>query len=234
MKLGMVHVGWASGPGRNYTGFENLQIPIGKQQQLESRTNQTGDPTLSATREAIWTASALWIAAGMPTGQVLPMVGDLGGDVVYDAATQILRVRFGVTAATAEAADHAARLHVARSSSSRPAVSVRVRPGDPRAVEQCAPLEVQELTSGMRGCWVVVTQGSLHLWDLDSLTYTRIPGAASPSGAFSFDAQPMAITRIERWPRIGSTSLVWYDDPADPGGREHWRQSSRIVSISEI
>ena len=189
---------------------------------------------MRAIGEGIWTASAVWIAAGLPIDQVLTTAIDLGGDATYDAATQIVCARFGVTAATVQAADVAARLRVSRSSSSRPAVSVTVRPGHPRSVEECAPLEARELTSGMRGCWLVVTQGSCHLWDLDSVTYTRIPGAASPSGAFSFDARPMAITRIERWPHIGSTSLVWYDDPANPGGREHWRQSSRIVSISEI
>jgi hypothetical protein len=94
--------------------------------------------------------------------------------------------------------------------------------------------EVQELTPEMGGCWLVVTQGSRHRWNLSEMIYTRIPGPASLSGTFAFDAQPMAITRVERWPRVGSTSLVWFDDPTDPDSAEQWRQSSRIASIIEI
>lgn len=41
---------------------------------------------------------------------------------------------------------------------------------------------VVELADGMRGRWVVASQGSTHVWDLDTLTYTRRPGPASPSG----------------------------------------------------
>jgi hypothetical protein len=86
----------------------------------------------------------------------------------------------------------------------------------------------------MGGRWLVATQGSCHEWDLDAMTYMRIPGPGSLSGPFALDRQPMAITRVQRWPRVGSASLVWYDDPADPDRLEHWRQSSRIVSITEI
>lgn len=42
--------------------------------------------------------------------------------------------------------------------------------------------KVDELADGMRGRWVVASQGSTHLWDLDALTYTRRPGPTSPSG----------------------------------------------------
>jgi len=49
-----------------------------------------------------------------------------------------------------------------------------------------------------------------------------------------FDLQSMAITRVQRWPQVGSTSLVFYDDPAYPDGREHWRQSSPIASITKV
>lgn len=86
----------------------------------------------------------------------------------------------------------------------------------------------------MGGRWLVVTQGSSHVWDLDAKTYTRIPGPASVSGSFAFDLQSVAISRVERWPRVGSTSLVFYDDPAHPDDVEQWRQSSQIVSITQI
>jgi hypothetical protein len=80
----------------------------------------------------------------------------------------------------------------------------------------------------------VKTTGSEHIWNLDHMTYTRIPQSLSRSGAFAFDHQPMAITRVDRWPRIGSTSLLWYNDPTEPDRIEHWRQSSPVVTISEI
>ncbi len=86
----------------------------------------------------------------------------------------------------------------------------------------------------MGGRWRVQTQGSTHEWDLDTMTYLRTAGPRSPSGPFAFDSRPMPITKVERWPRVGSTSLVWYDDPHDSDQIEHWRQSSRIISISEI
>lgn len=96
------------------------------------------------------------------------------------------------------------------------------------------PVEVTELTPSMRGVWLVVTQGSHHVWDLDAMTYTRIPGPASLSGPFVMDGQPMPITRVQRWPRVGSTSLVFYDDPVRPLDYEHFRKSSRIESITPI
>ena len=91
---------------------------------------------------------------------------------------------------------------------------------------------VDELSEGMRGRWVVASQGSTHLWDLDALTYTRRPGPASPSGAFDYDGIAHRITRVTRWPRIGDQSLVWFDDPASPFDTEQFRRSSVIVSIT--
>lgn len=91
---------------------------------------------------------------------------------------------------------------------------------------------VGELTAGMRGRWVVASQGSTHLWDLDALTFTRRSGPASPSGAFDYDGIAHRITRVSRWPRVGDQSLVWFDDPASPFDTEQFRRSSVIVSIT--
>lgn len=44
----------------------------------------------------------------------------------------------------------------------------------------------------------------------------------------------MAISWVDRWPQFGSTSLVWLYDPDQHDGVEHWRLSSRIISISEM
>ena len=40
-----------------------------------------------------------------------------------------------------------------------------------------APETVTELTPGMGGRWLVTTRGSQHVFDLNTMTYTRIPGA---------------------------------------------------------
>lgn len=72
------------------------------------------------------------------------------------------------------------------------------------------------------------------MWDLDAMTYTRVPGAASLSGKFVMDGQPIPVTRVERWPRVGSTSLFFFDDPTDATHYEHYRQSSRIESITRV
>jgi len=89
---------------------------------------------------------------------------------------------------------------------------------------------VEELSAELAGRWLVISQGSTHLWDLDSMTYSRFPGPTSV-GSYPYDAEPMRITRVDRWPAVGSTSMVWYDDPEHPHTREHWRQSSTIVAI---
>ena len=90
---------------------------------------------------------------------------------------------------------------------------------------------VDELSAEMAGRWLVISQGSTHLWDLDTMTYSRFPGPTSV-GRYPNDGSPMRITRVDRWPAVGSTLMVWYDDPEAPQDREHWRQSSAIVSIT--
>ncbi|MDA0251814.1 MAG: hypothetical protein O2892_12105 [Actinomycetota bacterium] len=89
---------------------------------------------------------------------------------------------------------------------------------------------VDELSAELAGRWLVISQGSTHLWDLDSMTYSRFPGPMSVGG-FPCDGESMRITRVERWPAVGSTSMVWFDDPERPQEQEHWRQSSVIDSI---
>lgn len=99
----------------------------------------------------------------------------------------------------------------------------------PEPIEQ-----VEELRPGMGGRWLVTTQGSTHVWDLDQMTYERRPGSRSLSGAFAYDGEPHRITQVGRWPKAGETSLVYYDDPTRPYDTEQWRQSSRIVSIARL
>ncbi|MGV0624604.1 hypothetical protein [Mycolicibacter minnesotensis] len=93
---------------------------------------------------------------------------------------------------------------------------------------------VDALSPEMRGVWRVTTQGSTHIWDMDNRTYTRFPGEHSLSGAFEFDREPQPITRVDRYPVVGSYFLIWYDDPADPERREQFRRSSGIERIERV
>lgn len=71
------------------------------------------------------------------------------------------------------------------------------------------PETVTELTSGMGGRWLVTTRGSQHVFDLDHMTYTRIPGAGR--GQFLGDGQPQRIWNIGAWPKVGSSFYLEWD-----------------------
>jgi len=93
---------------------------------------------------------------------------------------------------------------------------------------------VDALSPDMGGRWLVTTQGSQHVWDIDTMRYARFPGADSISGTFAYDAQTVPLTRVDRWPAVGSTFFIWFDDPLRPDETEHWRQSSAIASIVRL
>lgn len=93
---------------------------------------------------------------------------------------------------------------------------------------------VQELTGDSTGRWLITTKGTEHIWDLDEMTYTRIPSAASKSGAMAFDNEPMRINRVVWWPKVGERPYLWYDDPERPELWEHYRISSVIKSIERL
>lgn len=92
---------------------------------------------------------------------------------------------------------------------------------------------VEELRPEMRGRWLVTTQGSRHVWDLDTMTYRRMPGATSRAGAMPHDQVMLQINRVVSWPRVGECSFIWCDDPDNPL-MEHWRRSSTITSIDRL
>lgn len=89
---------------------------------------------------------------------------------------------------------------------------------------------VDALEPGMGGLWLVTTQGSEHIWDLDKMTYRRIPGAAQ----FAGDDETHAVTRVSLWPRVGQVFLVWYDDPEDPSRLDQFRRSSIVRTIERL
>lgn len=89
------------------------------------------------------------------------------------------------------------------------------------------------LTSDMTGVWLVTTQGSQHVWDLDAMQYMRIPGPHSLAGQFDFDEQYHRMTCVGIWPEVGRVSVIWFDDPDEPF-LEHYRVSSKIASIERL
>jgi hypothetical protein len=91
---------------------------------------------------------------------------------------------------------------------------------------------VQELTPQHRGRYLVTSQGSSHVFDLDAGTYERRPGQGRQ--AFAHDVRTLALTRVDEWPSVGGMFLIWFDDPDRPDELGHWRQSSIIRSIEAL
>lgn len=92
--------------------------------------------------------------------------------------------------------------------------------------------DVEELGPGMPVRWLVTTTGSYHLFDLDNRMYCREPQPGH--GRFPYDGLAVALTRVERWPRIGGTFFIWVGDAEAPELVDHWHQSSTILSITRI
>jgi hypothetical protein len=88
------------------------------------------------------------------------------------------------------------------------------------------------LTPDTHGTWLVTTQGSEHVWNITAqgVTYQRNPGPAT--NAFDSDGEPLPLTRVDRWPAVGETFFIWFDDPTYPFAIEQWRQSSTVRSIT--
>ena len=89
---------------------------------------------------------------------------------------------------------------------------------------------VDELTEDMTGKYLVTTQGSTHLWDLDARHYVRNPGPESLSIGFAdhHNNRPLQWTKVERWPVVGDTFLTILH------GDMPWHRSSTIRSIEKV
>ena len=90
------------------------------------------------------------------------------------------------------------------------------------------------LDDASTGVWLVTTAGSQHIWDFSRSPYiywTRLPGVGSPN--LGADSQAHRLTLVEAWPRIGASTLVFFDDPND-FVMEQWRISSPVVRIDEL
>lgn len=112
-------------------------------------------------------------------------------------------------------------------------IDVRIRNPANRehAGQTVGPDAVSALHEGLGGCWLVITRTSQHVWNLDQMTYQRLPG---PDGqGFVADGMVLTITRIGVYPAVGRSSLLFYDDPENEQ-RERWRVSATVVSITRL
>lgn len=90
---------------------------------------------------------------------------------------------------------------------------------------------VTELTASDTGVWWVSTQGgTVHIWNLDTMTLMRSRGGDSPTGAMRFDGAPVELLEVGRWPAVGQGFLAAFQHPTDPN-RVVLRESSDIVKI---
>jgi hypothetical protein len=91
---------------------------------------------------------------------------------------------------------------------------------------------IEKLEPGMTGSYLVTTQSSQHIWNLDTMEYTRLPGEYSP--LFDYDGNTVKLNYVEVWPEVGGRSSIVYDDLLYPDSIEQWRISSTIASIEKI
>lgn len=90
---------------------------------------------------------------------------------------------------------------------------------------------ITALSAADTGVWWVTTQGgTIHVWNLDSMTLLRSRGGDSPTGAMRFDGDAVEILDVGRWPVVGQGFLVALQHPDDPL-RVVVRTSSDIVRI---
>lgn len=87
------------------------------------------------------------------------------------------------------------------------------------------------LTPQDTGRWRITTQGSVHEWDLDAMTWTR--SSVDGLNPMSKDGRTVVITAVERWPAVGSVFFVWCTERPQQI-RPDWHQSSIVRSIERI
>lgn len=88
---------------------------------------------------------------------------------------------------------------------------------------------VDPLEPGATGAWLVHSRTSTHFLDFDKRLYMRFPGGDAMT--MPYDLQPIALLRVDRWPKVGGQMLVWTD--ADEARLlEQWRICATIKAIT--
>lgn len=91
---------------------------------------------------------------------------------------------------------------------------------------------VDALTPDMTGRWIIRTQGSDHVWDLDLHLYER--HQLDGLNPMRRDREPLALMprQVLRWPTVGRYFIIAVYDVADDPNVFTLRTSSIIVSIT--
>jgi hypothetical protein len=86
------------------------------------------------------------------------------------------------------------------------------------------------------GVWLICTNGTRHVWDLDRRLFCRIPGRLTRAALMPFDETALRWSRVQAWLGVGARLIVWFDDPgaAGPATVEHFRASSTIAMICRL
>ena len=90
-------------------------------------------------------------------------------------------------------------------------------------------LEVRELTGGESGCWVVTTEHSEHMFDLDAGTVERVPGPDAVP--FSSD-RPRPLRTIEQC-QVGKRGY-WTVFSDDFMVEFKWHLSTEVLRIVRV
>lgn len=96
---------------------------------------------------------------------------------------------------------------------------------------------VDELTADMLGVWLVTTEGSRSIWDLEDMTYTRTPLNDGISGPRLWDGETKPILQVLKWPQIGhpsGLSFIRDDVPREEGLVVRTRLTSEVQSIERL
>lgn len=93
--------------------------------------------------------------------------------------------------------------------------------------------QADELTPQSTGRWLITTEHSLHIWDLDEMTYTRLPKLPEAQ-PHAHDETVVNIYRVVRWPKVGARPYLWFDDPEHPKNLRDWRINTTVLKIERL
>lgn len=89
------------------------------------------------------------------------------------------------------------------------------------------------LTAEHTGRWLVTTEHSRHIWDLDEMTYTRFPEYPDAQ-PHEHDEAVVEIERVVRWPEVGARPHLWFYEPGLPRHFKDCRINTTVVKIERL
>jgi hypothetical protein len=92
--------------------------------------------------------------------------------------------------------------------------------------------EIKQLKADAKGKYLITTQGSQHLWDMDQEPWTWVRMQKDGLNPMYFDERTQYIRIIEAMPAVGGTFRIWWSET--PDGMVTWHISSIIVKIEKV